>query len=126
MLTHSKKDPNDEIHVEVGPPAMALEELVRRIGKYLADTHVERAILFGSYARGSADSTSDLDLILIERTSLPFLERGRSHLPLFRLGPGVDLLVYTPEEFEELAHRGNALVECVLVEGITIYERSAS
>ena len=69
---------------------------------------------------------SDVDLVLIERTSRPFLERGLEHLPLFRLGVGVDLLIYTPEEYEQLKRDGNPLIERVEQEGVTIYARPES
>jgi predicted nucleotidyltransferase len=81
---------------------------------------------FGSFARRQADSQSDLDLLLVEGTDLPFLERGLEHLPLYRLGIGIDLLVYTPEEYRRLREEGNPLIERVEKEGITIYARPES
>ena len=47
-------------------------------------------------------------------------------LPLFRMGLGVDLLVYTPEEYERLKAEGHPLIERVEREGITVYARSES
>jgi uncharacterized protein len=126
MSNQTNRTHDEEIHLAAGPAAMSTDALVRRVQQYLAGTGVIRAILFGSYARGEADAASDLDLILIEETSLPFLERGRQHLPLFRLGPGVDLLVYTPQEFDELTRQGNPLLKQATAEGITVHARSAS
>lgn len=82
--------------------------------------------MFGSFARGDADVASDVDVILIEPTSRPFIERGLAHLPLFRIGLGVDLLVYTPEEYERLKAEGHPFIERVEREGITVYARSES
>jgi predicted nucleotidyltransferase len=113
-----------DVEIVGGPPRLSLDEIRDRIRAYLRGTSVERAVLFGSFARGDADALSDIDLVLVEATSLPFLERGRQHLPLFRLGLGVDLLVYTPEEYERLRQKANALIERVEREGITIYARS--
>lgn len=106
-----------------GAPRVSLEKLVERICAHLEGTAVERAVVFGSYARGEADAVSDLDLVLIESTSRPFVERGLAHLPLFRLGVGVDLLVYTPEEYERLRKEGNPLIERIEREGKLIYAR---
>jgi hypothetical protein len=64
-----------------------------------------------------------VDLVLIEPTSRPFLERGLDHLPLFRLPVGLDLLVYTPEEYARLKGEGNALIARVEREGAIVYER---
>lgn len=112
-----------DVHVEAGPPRVPRDEILGRIRAYLGRTGVIRAILFGSFARGDADAASDIDLVLIERTSLPFVERGRAHLELFRMGVGVDLLVYTPEEFERLTAEENPLIERVNREGVTVYAR---
>jgi len=108
--------------VQGGPPVRSADEIRRSIREYLRETRVERAILFGSFARGTADVASDVDLLLIEPTSEPFVERGRNHLPLFRMGIGVDLLIYSPEEFEQLLRERNPLIERVVAEGVTIYE----
>lgn len=78
---------------------------------------VRGAYLFGSYARGDADCYSDLDLLIIQETERPFLERFRDFDAVFDLGPAVDLLVYTPEEFERMRERGNPLVHEVLRTG---------
>lgn len=55
----------------------ALDRIVRLLQRY----EPERIILFGSRARGDADEHSDYDLIVIKRTSRPFLERLRDMVP---------------------------------------------
>ena len=116
----------DQVEVVRGPPSVSPEEVRRRIREYAAGAGVARAIVFGSFARGDADVVSDVDVILIEPTSRPVLERGLAHLPLFRMGLGVDLLVYTPEEYERLKADGHPLIERAEREGITVYARSES
>ncbi|MEW6349745.1 MAG: HEPN domain-containing protein [Thermodesulfobacteriota bacterium] len=60
-----------------------------------------KVILFGSYAAGTADEGSDIDLLVVER-DLP--DRGAEYLRLReavgRMGVGVDLLLCTEREFE--------------------------
>ncbi len=116
----------EEISVQAGPPLLSRSELEMRIRLHLATTGVKRALLFGSYARGTADAFSDVDLVFIEDTLRPFVERGLAHLPLFKMGVGVDLLVYTPKEYQMLKEQRNPLVERVEEEGITIYEDTKS
>ena len=62
-----------------------------------------QAIAFGSRVRGDALSTSDLDLILVSPwfAPLPFLRRAGAILELLDYPGGLELLCYTPEEFEE-------------------------
>lgn len=85
-----------------------------------------KAILFGSYARGTATKRSDVDLIFVEDTTEPFLKRlDRYQYPLSdRFGGGVETLVYTPAELESIAHR--PFIQRALREGITLYERRES
>ena len=41
-----------------------IDELKKQIGKILSDFPVEKAILFGSYAKNEADENSDIDLVI--------------------------------------------------------------
>jgi len=82
----------------------------------------ERVYLFGSAAREEADELSDLDLVVIKRTSLPFFERLREVAKLLPAGSGgVDVLVYTPEEFLRMQQEGNAFAELIAEEARLIY-----
>jgi predicted nucleotidyltransferase len=76
---------------------------VRRfLREKLLDHGVKEAYLFGSFAEEKCTPWSDLDLVVILQTDLPFVERGRDFEDLFELGIPIDLLVYTPQEFLQL------------------------
>ena len=78
--------------------------------------------LFGSWARDENDELSDVDLVIIKRTCLPFFDRlmeASKHLPAD--AGGIDLLVYTPEEFHTMLREGNAFAEMIAEESILIY-----
>jgi predicted nucleotidyltransferase len=60
----------------------------------------ESAYIFGSFATGNQDPLSDIDLIVVAQTALPFHERARQFDQVYEVWPRIDLLVYTPEEFE--------------------------
>jgi len=98
-----------------------LNEIVRVLKQY----DPERIVLFGSRVRGEADEHSDYDLVVIKRTDRPFLERLRDMVPyLVELARPVDILVYTPEEFDRMGEIGLGWV--VRQEGVTLYERAPS
>ncbi len=84
---------------------------------------VEKAILFGSYARGSQTKKSDLDLIIILNTKKRFFDRYDDFNEIHDLirDRNVDLLIYTPKEFKEISHR--RFIKTIVSEGKTIYER---
>ena len=85
-----------------------------------------RAIVFGSVARGEADEWSDLDLLVVADTTRPFLERWRDFAGLYDVWPRLDLLVYTPEELENLRAEGRCFIEQVLAEGVVVHEAAST
>ena len=80
------------------------------------------ALLFGSYARGTATERSDVDLIFVEETTLRFLDRLSRYQDILidRLSTSVETLVYTPAEFERMKDGG--FVGQAVREGIVLYE----
>ena len=80
-----------------------------------------RAIAFGSRVRGDALSTSDLDLILVSPwfARVPFLRRPVAVLELLDYPGGLELLCYTPEEFER-KRRQITIVREAVREGIEL------
>ena len=63
---------------------------------------VEAAYIFGSYGTKDFGRDSDVDMMLVVKTGKPFLDRALDFQELHRLAASLDLLVYTPEEFERL------------------------
>ncbi len=105
------------------PPVTAetLEEVVRRI---LAVGSPLRIVLFGSRARGEARPGSDLDLLIVEESSLPRYKRAARYLrALVGAFPAKDVLVWTPQEIEAWSRVPNAFVTTALREGKTLYAR---
>ncbi len=62
----------------------------------------EQIILFGSYAKGTQDEDSDIDLLIIQDTDLPSYKRGIDiRMSLIGTKMPIDILVYTRNEFEK-------------------------
>jgi predicted nucleotidyltransferase len=97
-----------------------LEAELQRIVSALPGLGVRRALLFGSVARGEVRGQSDLDLILIVDSREPFAERCARFYRTLTPSVGLDLLVYTPEEFEEV--RARRFFALALADSRTVYE----
>jgi uncharacterized protein len=63
---------------------------------------VESAYIFGSYGTKNFGRNSDVDMMLVVKTDKPFVERALDFGELMDLVPDMDLLVYTPLEFQKL------------------------
>ena len=98
-------------------------ELGRMVDELKRDETVSKVIVFGSVATGEIHEWSDIDLVVVQETSLPFLERIRVLLQRLEPRVGVDLLVYTPEEFERLCRERSFFRDEILSKGKTLYEK---
>ncbi len=63
---------------------------------------VREAYLFGSFGTREFGPHSDIDVMLVVDTDLPFVERAAVFDDLRARVPSLEILVYTPEEFERL------------------------
>ena len=83
---------------------------------------IDKAILFGSHARGTATRRSDIDLIIVKDTEKRFFERYDDFVNLDGILKGyhVDALIYTPAELKAISHR--RFIKEALQDGVVIYE----
>jgi len=95
--------------------AAELENITDRLRR---DRDVRLILLFGSLARGDVSDESDLDLLVVKETDKKFLDR----LDEFYQDASIamDILVYTPAEFERLKER--SFMKQTLAEGVMLYE----
>ena len=93
---------------------MSLEEIKKACGTVFQEYNVKYCILFGSYAKGKAKETSDVDLLIsTDAKGLKFF--GMAERLRQELHKKVDLL-----DFNQLP--GNEeLIEEILKDGIRIY-----
>jgi predicted nucleotidyltransferase len=100
-----------------------LDEMVRRI---VQGFHPDRIILFGSYAKGESTDDSDLDLLIVmpvegsrrQKTNEIDLALADRLVPL-------DLIVVTPDQFDQQKDVIGTIVREAIREGRVIYERAA-
>ncbi len=98
-----------------------LRSELARIQEELRVLGARRIIHFGSSARSEARLNSDIDLIVVMDSEDAFPERIGALYEKIRPRAAVDLLVYTPAEFEEMKDSNPFLIN-VLREGIILYE----
>lgn len=78
-----------------------VEPFLSALRPLLAEQSARAAWIFGSHARGTAAPESDIDVIVVAPSERPFVDRFRDYLPaILAAGAAIDLVVYTPEEFE--------------------------
>lgn len=105
--------------------ALALENaLDRLLDELRRKPGVERVILFGSYGQGRRDLLTDLDMIVVMQSDQDFVTRTAQLYGEMNAGVDLDLLVYTPVEFEEM--RGHGFLKHALRGGEVLYEKKSA
>ena len=101
----------------------SIDDIRKRCKTVFEKSPAQKAIVFGSWANGTQSRHSDIDIIIIEKTTRRFFERYKDFDGLYDAlkEQGLDLLVYTPEELEEIGHRH--FIRNALSKGTVIYER---
>jgi predicted nucleotidyltransferase len=83
----------------------------------------EKIILFGSLTGKDWDEWSDVDVIVVYSSDKPLMGRLRELYMRWDIPKAVDLLAYTPSEFDEMSST-SFFVQKAVSEGEVIYEKS--
>ena len=97
---------------------LSIEEIKSYIIPVVEKYPIEKVILYGSYARGDASDTSDVDLVV---------ESGGKMLNRKIFALGGDLLMVLPvrvDVYDILEIKNPAMYENIQREGVIIYEGS--
>ena len=94
------------------------------VSRVVAHYDPDRVYLFGSYAKGTMSPASDVDLLVVRPTAVPFRMRGRNvNALLVNVPARFDLLYYTPEEVEEELKDPNGFLATIMGDARLMYER---
>jgi predicted nucleotidyltransferase len=99
------------------------EELARFVELVVREFDPHKIILFGSLAEGKPRLWSDIDIVVVRETDKNFIDRGLEIRHRFHPTIGIDILVYTPEEFDKLCSERLFFQEEILKKGKVLYER---
>jgi uncharacterized protein len=108
-----------------GWPSPVAEELPAAVQRIAQALQPQKIILFGSYAYGTPTPDSDVDLLVIMKTTASQVERSLAVARLLRprVFP-VDILVRTPDEIERALRSGDFFIQEILSRGRVLYERN--
>ena len=99
-------------------------ELSRYVSLLQKHKKLERILIFGSLVTGDIHPWSDIDLVIVQETDLPFWKRLREIRRLIQPKVGTDILVYTPDEWEEMKGGRPFFRQEILAKSKTLYERT--
>jgi predicted nucleotidyltransferase len=116
----------ENLSAAVLPSALTIgQPLTKALQRILSVSSPSRVILFGSHARGDADAGSDIDLMVIDAdVDNPALEAARLYRAVGWVGVGVDILVYSEQEFARRSTVPGTVLHQALTEGKVVYERN--
>ena len=99
------------------------QELNDFIERLKENYHPLKIILFGSAASKNINQRSDIDVIVIKETDKNFWERLREINFYCSKKIGMDVLIYTPEEFKQLSENRLFFKNEILKKGKVIYAK---
>ena len=99
------------------------QKLTRYLYLLTEHGHPEKVILFGTLATGRINEWSDIDLVVVEQTELSLFQRLRRIRKLLQPRVGIDVMVYTPEEFNQLSAERPFFRDEIVAKGKIVYER---
>jgi len=99
------------------------EELSRVLAVIRSEYDPEKIVLFGSLAAETVHEWSDIDLLIIKKTGKRPIERIMELTQLINPRVGIDLFIYTPEEFDLLKTERYSFLLNILKTGKTVYEK---
>ncbi len=99
-----------------------LEKELDRLLSGIIKFGVEKVILFGSLSSDNVHKSSDIDLVIVQKTKKRFFERSDIFYRYLKPNVAVDILVYTPNEFNKMRDK-NSFMKSVLNKGRIIYEK---
>ncbi len=101
---------------------MGIAEIKKHILSAFMPFKPYKIILFGSITREDWDEYSDVDVIVVYETRKRFLDRLNDLYLSWDFPKAIDILAYTPAEFDEMVN-DNCFIQDAVKTGELLYER---
>lgn len=96
-----------------------INQTIKNLKKY----RPEKIILFGSHAWGKPKKDSDIDILIIKKTTgNPYKRIPEARSYLHNINQAFDILVMKPEEVEKRLKLGDFFIEEIIKKGKVLYE----
>lgn len=100
------------------------KEIQNMVQMIVADYQPEKIILFGSYAWGKPDKTSDLDFFIVKDTKMARRDRFVAVSRILKdRNIATDIFVRTPVEVKKRIDLGDFFVKRIFSEGKVLYAK---
>ena len=95
----------------------------RLVNRYIHAFAPEQIIVFGSFAKGTNHTGSDVDLLIVTDTGGGSMYLGRAHQLSSNCFPKVDVIFATLEDIHNATEMKNPFLLSILGSGISFYNR---
>lgn len=99
------------------------KEIDKIVNQIVKGYKPEKVILFGSFANGNQKVDSDIDLAVIKKTKAGLADRLRKIAKVVKTWEALDVLVYTPQEWEDALEEDNYFIKEITKTGRIVYEK---
>ena len=128
-MDHSRREKSPFMHTtsELNVTAHTIpEQIYEMVRRIVLQFDPDRIIMFGSHARGTADTGSDADLLVVMSPNGSRRQQATAiDLALTGIDFPADIMVISPEDLEKQQFRKDTVIYRALREGIELYARPA-
>lgn len=101
------------------------DAIARIVQQLRREYRPDKVILFGSYADGTPNGSSDVDLLIVKQTTDRFIDRWATVRRILSDSTrwfALDTLILSPDEIRERLARGDQFLQHILEHGRVMYE----
>jgi predicted nucleotidyltransferase len=117
-----KPEPSPRWYRGADVPMRAIRQFARGV---VEQFNPDKIILFGSYAYGTADDDSDVDILVVMPARNEMSQASRIRLAVPRRFP-MDLIVRTPDDLARRLDAGDWFLREIVLRGKVLYDKTDS